>query len=202
MSQSRPHATEKLNKELPDAYEKRTWREKLHYNQDGFVLIPANALKNILSEAAKYLSIQIPGKGKSTFTKHFESGVFCGEDAIVHVNGKPLHKDDVEGRWMFVPSDGVRGSGKRVYRCYPMVPMFWSCTVNYAIFDDIIQPDVFLQHIQQAGQIIGLGTFRVRNNGTLGRFRVDSLDWNEYKGSFAEPVIRINGKEAKLKEVA
>jgi hypothetical protein len=33
------------------------------------------AFKNCLAEIAKYLSLQIPGKGKTTYTKHFEAGV-------------------------------------------------------------------------------------------------------------------------------
>jgi hypothetical protein len=73
--QSRSHETPKLNKELSDDYEKRTWRERLHVNEQDEVIIPGIALQNCIKEAAKFLSISIPGKGKSTFTKHFESGV-------------------------------------------------------------------------------------------------------------------------------
>lgn len=81
-SQSRYHETEKLNKEQPDDYRKRTWREHLHYNKDGAVYIPPMTFKNCLSEAAKFLGVQIPGKGKSTYTKHFEAGVLVWTRAV------------------------------------------------------------------------------------------------------------------------
>lgn len=68
-SQSRHYTTEKLPKESARDYEARTWRDRAHINEDGFVFIPPMAFKNCLSEIAKYLSEQIPGKGKATYTK-------------------------------------------------------------------------------------------------------------------------------------
>jgi hypothetical protein len=38
--------------------------------------------------------------------------------------------------------------------------------------DDTITEEVFKLHIEQAGQFIGLGSFRPRNNGYYGRFKV------------------------------
>ena len=111
-SQSRHHDTEKLAKELPKDFEARTWRERLHYDADGRVFIPPMCFKNCLSEAAKFLSRQIPGKGKATYTKHFEAGVLVPEPLIL-----PLKKDDVKGEWLFLPADGKRGSGKRSRSC-------------------------------------------------------------------------------------
>lgn len=108
-SQSRHYAGEidKLEKESAKDYEKRTWRNRLHFNQSGEVFIPPMALKNCLSEAAKYLSIQIPGKGKATYTKHIEAGVLVVDPIMLGIN-----KDDVPGQWLFVPSDGKRGGSK------------------------------------------------------------------------------------------
>lgn len=175
LSQSRFHNTPKLNdKELADDYERRTWREKMHVTDDGCVKIPALAFKNCLSEAAKFLSVQIPGKGKSTYTKHFEAGVLVIDDSRLAVK-----KEEVAENWMFVPVSGVRGDGKRVMRCYPLIKPGWEATVCFYIFDDMITEDVFLYHLKQAGQLIGIGTFRVRNNGTFGRFKVLSLEWKE-----------------------
>lgn len=65
-SQSRFHDTEKLAKEAPDDYEARTWRDRMHSTDDGHVFIPPMAFKNCLSEAAKFLGRQVPGRGKST----------------------------------------------------------------------------------------------------------------------------------------
>jgi hypothetical protein len=170
-SQSRYYYTEKLDKENHADYEKRTWRDRLHANKDGFVFIPPMAFKNCLSEAAKYLSIQIPGKGKATYTKHFEAGVLCMDPLVL-----PIKKDDVEGEWLHVPSDGRRGGTKRVEKCFPVIHE-WSGDVIFHILDNTITEDVFENHLTQAGQFIGLGRFRPRNNGYYGRFSVEDIVW-------------------------
>lgn len=168
-SQSRFHNTAKLPKEQADDYEKRTWRERMHYDETGQVFIPQMALKNAISEAAKYLSKQIPGKGKATYTKHFEAGVLCLEPIFIGVK-----KDDVEGEWLHLNSDGKRGGGSRVMRCMPCIRQ-WQGAASFVVIDDIITKDVFLEHLQTAGQLIGIGRFRPRNNGFYGRFFVESL---------------------------
>ena len=175
-SQSKPHNVEKLNKELADDYEKRTWKERLHLDEKGFVVIPPMAFKNCLSEVAKFLGMQIPGKGKSTFTKHFESGVMVTEPAPLGI-----HKDDVVGDWIFTPVDGVRGGGKRVYKCYPIIPAGWKTEVTFYIVDDTITESVFAEHLKQAGQLIGIGRFRPRNNGYYGRYLVKNITWKEFE---------------------
>jgi hypothetical protein len=174
-SQSRFHDAPKLPKELAHAYEERTWRLKLHVNEEGYVEVPPMAWKNCIAEAAKFLGMQVPGKGKSTYTKHFEAGVLVTDPSPL-----PVKVDEVEGKWLFLPSDGVRGSGKRVKKCMPAIAKGWKAQVEFLIFDDTITEDVFATHLKQAGQLIGIGTFRPRNNGYWGRFIVESLKWQEY----------------------
>lgn len=170
-SQSKFYETTKLPKERPDDYEARTWRDRLHVNDDGNVYIPPMAFKNCLAEIAKYLSIQIPGKGKSTFTKHIEAGVLV-TDALV----LPIRKEDVAGEWFFVPADGKRGGSKRVKKCFPVIPQ-WAGNVNFYILDETVTEDVFIQHLEEAGKFIGIGRFRPRNNGFYGRFKVNNVVW-------------------------
>lgn len=167
-SQSRPHDTPKLEKEGANDYEKRTWRNRLHINDDGNVFIPPMSFKNCLSECAKYLGIQIPGKGKATYTKHFEAGVLCTEPVDLGIKA-----EDVRGEWLFVPADGRRGGPKRVWKQFPYVPK-WSGEVFFYILDDTITPSVFEEHLDQAGKFIGIGRFRPRNNGFYGRFKIAS----------------------------
>jgi len=171
-SQSRGHFTEKLNREAPDDYEKRTWRERLHANERGNVFIPPMAFKNALSEIAKFLSVQIPGKGKSTYTKHFEAGVL-----VLDALELPIKKADVPGEWLLVPSDGRRGGGSRVRRCFPVIQS-WKGEVTFTVLDDTITKDVFERHLRDAGSFIGIGRFRPRNNGYYGRFEVEKFRWS------------------------
>ena|ERR1043165_5684208 len=171
-SQSRFHDTPKLDREGPDAYEKRTWMNRLHADEHDQVYVPPMALKNCLSEAAKFLGKQIPGKGKSTFTKHFEAGVLVIEPVPLGIK-----KDDVAGEWFFVPASGKRGDGKRVKKCFPVISR-WEGSATFHILDDTITKEVFLEHLEESGKFIGIGRFRPRNNGFYGRFQVVDMEWS------------------------
>ena len=170
--QSRHYVVPKLEKESAAAYEERTWRGRMHTNSNGNVFIPPTAFKNCLSEAAKYLSMQIPGKGKSTYTKHFEAGVM-----VIDPVELPIKAQDVQGLWLFVPADGKRGSGKRVDKCFPVIPA-WEALVTFYVLDETITETVFRQHLEEAGKFIGIGFFRPRNNGFYGRFEVIEIEWD------------------------
>lgn len=172
-SQSKHYDVPKINggRESAKDYEARTWRERLHVNKDGNVFIPPMAFKNCISEIAKYLSMQIQGQGKKTYTAKFEAGVL-----VVDALTLPLKKEDVQGQWLFVPSDGKRGGAKRVDKCFPVIPE-WEGTVEFVILDEIITEDIFRKHLEEAGKFIGIGYFRPRNNGYWGRFSVENVKW-------------------------
>ena len=152
-------------------FEEQSWRQRLHVNEDGFVFIPPMSFKNCIAEAAKYKSIQIPGKGKSTYTKHFEAGILCFTPVVL-----PVKADDVQGEWLHVPSDGRRGGTTRVEKCFPVIPS-WEADVEFMIVDDLIDKEVFQAHLEDAGRFIGVGRFRPRNNGFYGRFEVVKINW-------------------------
>lgn len=171
-SQSRHHSEPKLEKESPKDYELRTWRYRLHTDKNGNVYIPPMAFKNCIAEAAKYLSIQIPGKGKSTYTKHFEAGVLVMDPVYLGIKA-----DEVKGELLFLNADGKRGGGKRVDKMYPYIPE-WQQDVTFYILDETITKDVFIEHLDQAGKFIGIGRFRPRNNGFYGRFEVLNVQWD------------------------
>lgn len=170
-SQGRYVQEPKLEKELADDYEKRTWRHRMHADENGEVFIPPMAFKNCLSEIAKFLAEKIPGKGKATWTKHFEAGVLVVDPVPLGIK-----RDEVVGEWLHVPSDGRRGGSTRVLRCFPRIDK-WSGDVIFHVVDDTITPDVFQHHLEQAGKFIGLGRFRPRNNGYYGRFSVKEIVW-------------------------
>jgi len=169
--QSRHIQSAKSRDETHEEFEARTWRERMHVTKDGKMMIPPMAFKNCLSEAAKYKSVQIAGKGKATYTKHFEAGVLVTEP--LHL---PITKKDLQGEWVFVPSDGQRGGGRRVLKCFPLIP-HWEGEVNFYILDDIITEEVFKQVLETSGSLIGIGRFRPRNMGYYGRFKIVSMQF-------------------------
>lgn len=170
-SQGKYIAEKKTRDETHADFENRSWHLRCHYNGDGNVVIPPMGFKNCLSEAAKYKSIQIPGKGKSTYTKHFEAGVLVVDPLVL-----PETKETLQYEWLHVPSDGRRGGTTRVEKCFPLIRS-WAGEVTYLILDEIITEEVFREHLSDAGSFIGIGRFRPRNNGYYGRFAVESIDW-------------------------
>lgn len=172
---SRKHDEPKRDKEGADDYEARTWRSKGHYLPTGEMFIPPMAFKQCFDTAARRLAIPIPGKGKSTYTKHFVSGLLITDPLPIAAK-----RDDVEGEWFFCNSDGVRGSGKRVRRCFPVVRS-WKGALTVHVFDATIKRDIFQQVITSAGQFVGVGRFRPENAGFYGRFSAEVVAWKETK---------------------
>jgi len=172
-SQSKFHQTPQKSKELAKDYEERTWRERMHVDEHGKIIIPPMSFANCIKQAAKYLNLQIPGKGKSTFTKNFEAGVMVVDPLVL-----PYKKNEVEGEWVLVPADGKRGGSVKVLKCFGIIPK-WDGEVTFHIFDDMITEDVFRQVLDAAGMLIGIGRFRPRNCGFYGRFKVKEIVWIE-----------------------
>lgn len=162
----------KEKKEGHDEYEKRTWRERCHYDPaTGQLFIPAMMFKKSITAAAKLLKHKIPGKGNSTYIKHFEAGILVTEPVDL-----PEKKDTVPGYTTMCSANGVPGGGKRVKKTFPMVTN-WKGQVTYYVLDDTITEDVFEEHVKEAGQLVGIGYFRPERGGYWGRYMVDSIEW-------------------------
>jgi hypothetical protein len=172
-SQSRKHDAPKMEKENHEDYETRTWREKCTTNDAGEIVIPAMAFKQCLDTTAKRLGEKIPGKGKSTYTKHFVGGVICEADVPIG-----WMKDTVPGVTISANSDGVRGSGKRVNRTFPLIAT-WKGVARFVILDDTVTRAIFERHLTESGRFTGVGRFRPENGGLYGRFRPVKFNWSD-----------------------
>lgn len=166
LSQSKYYEMDELEGELKAEFERRTWRERMHVTDDGYIFIPPMAFKNALSSAAAYLSMKIKGQGNKTYTKKIESGIACLNPTVLGIK-----KDEVYADRLFVPSDGKRGGGKRVLKYFPVIPN-WNCTVSITVLDPIISQEVLEEHLEAAGFFIGIGRFRPEKNGYYGRFKI------------------------------
>lgn len=170
---SRGHGTPKLDKESPDEYEQRTWRERLHTDENGYVILPPMGFKFAIDAVAKKLRMRVPGKGSSEYGKLLSGGVMVMEGVKL-----PVKKDEVEGQQLFLNADGRRGGGTRVMRRMPFVPK-WSGPMTFYILDNAIPKDVFEKHLTEAGVLIGIGQHRPENGGYRGRFKVNKFEWSE-----------------------
>lgn len=169
-SQSRK-VGEKEQKESWDDFERRVWKDKAHYTEDGHVFIPQFAFKQAIDNAAKYLG-KIKGKGNEAWTKRFVGGVVISNSIEL-----PITRDNLSHVWISANSGGKRGVGKRVDRCFPMI-LKWSGSLQCIVLDDEIQEEVFSRAMELAGSVVGIGRFRPENGGNNGRFIVKSIKWS------------------------
>lgn len=169
-SQSRKLDIKQEKGELWDAFEHRTWRDKLNVD-NGQIVIPGHGIQQAIIAAAKYSGRQIPGQGKKTWTAKFTSGILINGDG--ETGATP---DDAKAVSIQANSDGVRGSGKRVLRIFPVLDP-WQATFDVFILDPIITREVFEETLEIAGQLIGLGRFRPEKGGRNGRFIIERIDW-------------------------
>lgn len=164
---------EREKKESHEDYDDRTWKERMHYDDQGNVFINPMAFKWCITDAAQLLGKKIPGKGVATYAKYFLSGILVLEGMMLG-----MKKKDVEGEKLFVPADGKHGSGKRVWRTFPLIRS-WTGVVQFDIINPIITRDVFEEHLREAGQFVGLGRFRPQRGGWYGRFDLVDIQFKE-----------------------
>ena len=176
-SQSRQHEEPNLEGEAKDAYDQRTWKSKLTvetYNGKPTVVVPAHGMAQSIQAAAKYSKRQIPNQGKATWTQKFLSGIAILENIPLNI-----HPDSVRCAVISSNADGVRGSGKRVPRRFPVIDPPWEANFEVQILDPIITHEVFSEMLTLSGMFIGIGRFRHEKGGTNGRFLVTKIDWSD-----------------------
>jgi len=152
--------------ESPEAKEERTWRERMHVDDQGCLFIPNIALKQTLANTAKYLSEKVPGKGQATYSKHFASGIMVIEPLQLGIKAK-----DIEGTPMLVPAQPSKPKGAQVTRIFPIIAQ-WQTKVEIVVLDPILlsHMDKVKQYVVFSGKFIGLLGMRVGNGGQFGRY--------------------------------
>ena len=167
-SQGAAIQSKKNTGENHEAFEERTWRERMHVDNNGEIFIPPMCLKLCLENCARFLSETVPGKGKATYTKHFTAGVMVVEPLMLGIN-----VNDVKGEKLFVPSDGKKGGSMRVWKTFPIIPE-WKANCEIILLDPILvdKPAKVEEYLDHAGKFVGLGRFRPLNGGYYGRFKV------------------------------
>lgn len=175
-SSSRQHDEPKIDGERPDDYDIRTWRSKLNVeerNGKKTVVLPAHGLHQSIASAARYSKRQIPGQGKATWTKKFAAGIAIPDNPSLDIDPATVASITISAN-----ADGVRGSGKRVPKRFPIIPE-WQTEFDVWILDPIITETVFSEMVTLAGMFIGVGRFRPENGGNNGRFKLAKLVWQD-----------------------
>lgn len=162
----------KLPREKFDAYEERVWREKAHVSlESGNVVVPRQALKLSLMTSSSALSEKL--RGAKTYTSLFTSSVRVPNDMDIGIKPADCQCADV-----YCHADGKRGSGKRVWRKFPVIEN-WAGAVTFVVYDPAITDDVFERHLIYCGVSVGIGRWRPQVGGEYGTFGVESIEWQE-----------------------
>lgn len=164
-----PVFEKKKSDETHEQFEERTWQQKVRQTSDGQAYVQPFACKNAVEAAGSRLNMKLTGK--ATYTKLFRQGIMINDNLLLTQDGKPITVDQIVPVPMFVPSDGKRGSGKRVMRIFPQIAS-WQTEVEIICFDQRLTEDVVRVHLEEAGKFIGFGSMRVENGGVAGRFAV------------------------------
>lgn len=163
-----------IGKETHDDYEKRTWKNRVHVDEQGGVFMPPMSLKKALEGASPYLG-KIPGQGQATYTKRVKSGLLITDPIALFVSGRAATFDDWQPEWLFLDSDGKSNSGKRVKRCMPKLSS-WSASAVIYVIDEVLTESVLKRLIDDAGKFVGVGRFRPANGGFYGRFKLKKME--------------------------
>lgn len=170
-SQSRYITIQRDQNESLREHEDRIWIERAHWLKikgTDHLIIPGIQFKNALAEAAKFHNEAIPGKGKSTWTKNFLSGILVTDNLDTGYTRETVQKETLLCKV---------GSGK-VEKTFPVIPQ-WEGVIQYQVIDDFITEDVFRRYLEASGRVIGIGKSRPRQSGYFyGTFSVEELSWD------------------------
>jgi len=167
-SQSMAYTSERKSEETHDDFDRRAWPEHLHIDDEGKVFIPAVAILQGMASAASYLGKggNLKKQGSSTWAQNFNCGLAISRGPSINRTEKDARPERV-----YCNSDGKRGSGKRVWRTFPVFDE-WATTLTIHILDDTIPEEIFRKVLEAFGLFIGMGRYRPQNGGYLGRFVV------------------------------
>ena len=156
-------------------YERTHWRDRIHRDAEGHVLMTGMCFKKCVEAAAVDLGTKIPGQGNKRFGQVIRQAVHVFEDVVL-----PVLAEEVEGEWLVVPLTPQKLNGPRGPKCFMVIPE-WEATVRFNVLDTRITKEIFATFLRRAGQLIGLGRFRPSSSsgGTYGRFELVDLEWTD-----------------------
>ena len=172
-SQSRPLQSKRHESETDDDFDQRIWREHIHLDEDGDVVIPIKSLLGSLVESAKLLSKggNLKKKGNATWSENIVGGVSM-------LKAPKLVAPEVRSERFYCHVNGQRGTGKRVWRTFPMWDS-WTSTAEYVVFDETITTAVLEECMHKAGLLKGIGRYRPACEGHNGRFHITEIKWTQ-----------------------
>lgn len=153
-----PNANSPKVKKIPTPEDEA--RTGLYLDDDGNYCIPSIAFRSALLNGLKGKKV-----GRSSAVSVFQAAVFNVDEYSVLVdpeNDKPLREYCIDTRRAIVQRNGVLRSRPKFEK--------WGCYVHLEVDLDITTPQQVEEALNIAGQVIGVGDFRIEKRGTFGKF--------------------------------
>lgn len=115
-------------------------------------------------------------KGRATMTKRFAASVFLSTESCALYRAsnprKPITENDkdweIDTRRVVVQRNGILRSRPKISD--------WGCVLEFEYDEQIMEPNLILAILQNAGKYPGVGDYRVGKKGPFGRFTVEHLN--------------------------
>ena len=95
--------------------------------------------------------MQIPGQGKSTYTKNFKRGVLCNEPLMLDRS-----PEDTRLERIFTSLQPGKTNSGRGWRHFPVIDS-WEGVLKVIVLDELITEAILRRHLEVGGQITGVG---------------------------------------------
>lgn len=158
-------STAKLGtKRIPTPEEEAEMGTYLDPEKKGRYMFPAIAVRNCMIQAAKSSRLKF---GKATAASILSAAVFLVEEFVPILDPKtmkPIKSYEIDVRRAVVQRQGVMRARPKFNSWALRVPL----EVNDSLADNLV--DASLQILNSAGDIVGIGDFRVHKNGLFGQF--------------------------------
>jgi hypothetical protein len=151
-------------KKIPTSEEEA--KAGLYIDAEGNYCIPSIAFRSALLNGLKGKKV-----GRSSAISVFQAAVFNVDEYSVLVDpdtGQPLRDYSIDTRRAIVQRQGVLRSRPKFEK--------WGCHVHLEVDLDITTPQQVEEALNIAGQVIGVGDFRIEKRGTFGKFKAELVD--------------------------
>lgn len=133
-------------------WEREHMMDSTYRDQQGRLIIPANAIRKMAIMACRFVTDKPKGAGFKSFGPLMEAALFVEDDALLNVSA-----DKVIEHIAIVNLDPSKGpKGPRGPRCRPMVPMPWAAETHATLIDDAVTAEHLAKIFDYGGRLCGL----------------------------------------------
>jgi hypothetical protein len=145
-------------------------------------------------------------KGNASYLQRFGASVFMTEPEVPlwRNDDKPI-TDDPDDYELYIKRVVVQGNG--IMRARPLIRNLseehggpWYCVAEFEFDADTISPPGIAMIVHQAGKFPGVADYRPGKGGPFGRYRIESINGEEYEDTEDEDTEDEDTEEEEVSE--